>query len=80
MIILPDTPVEIAQKRAEALREEIAQTELRFNDELLGVITISIGVSAYPQHGEQKTALIKSADEALYQAKQSGRNRVVTSM
>jgi diguanylate cyclase (GGDEF)-like protein/PAS domain S-box-containing protein len=80
MIILPDTPIEIAQKRAETLRGEISRNELRFNDEPLGAITISIGVAAYPQHGEQKNALIKSADEALYQAKQNGRNRVVVSM
>jgi len=79
-IILPDTSIETAQKRAEALCEKISQNELIFNNEFLDAITISIGVAVYPQHGEQEHALIKSADEALYQAKQNGRNRVVVSV
>ncbi len=79
IIILPETSVEIAQKRAETLRAEISRNELKFNNEFLGVITISIGVAVYPQHGEQEPVLIKSADKALYQAKQSGRNLVMVS-
>lgn len=79
IIILPETSVEIAQKRAETLRAEISRNELKFNNEFLGVITISIGVAVYPLHGEQEPVLIKSADKALYQAKQSGRNRVMVS-
>jgi diguanylate cyclase (GGDEF)-like protein len=80
MVILPNTSLEIAQKRAETLRQEISQNTLKFMDKLLGAITVSIGVAAYPQHGEQAGALIKSADEALYQAKQNGRNRVMVSV
>jgi GGDEF domain-containing protein len=40
------------------------------------VITASLGVSTYPEHGSSMDDLIHAADEALYQAKQAGRNRV----
>jgi diguanylate cyclase (GGDEF)-like protein len=56
---------------AERIRREIEQS--RF--EGLGA-TVSIGVSSFPEHGTELDALIKSADDALYQAKRTGKNRV----
>lgn len=41
-----------------------------------GELTISCGVAAFPNHGTTAAAVIKSADEALYNAKNSGRDRV----
>jgi diguanylate cyclase (GGDEF)-like protein len=55
---------------AERIRREIEQS--RF--EGLGA-TVSIGVSSFPEHGTELDALIKSADDALYQAKRTGKNR-----
>jgi len=43
----------------------------------LGVITLSIGVAIFPDHAEDATAIVKAADVALYEAKRSGRNRVL---
>ncbi len=40
-------------------------------------ITVSIGVSTYPEHGTEVDALLKNADIAVYKAKESGRNRIV---
>jgi predicted signal transduction protein with EAL and GGDEF domain len=40
---------------------------------------MSIGVASYPQHGDSPDGLIRAADEALYQAKEQGRNRYVAS-
>jgi diguanylate cyclase (GGDEF)-like protein len=76
-VILPDTSLEVAHARAEGLREVVSQTELQHNGKNLGTITISMGVATYPQHGITRDALIKAADEASYQAKQTGKNRVV---
>ncbi|WP_169828874.1 bifunctional diguanylate cyclase/phosphodiesterase [Marinobacterium jannaschii] len=39
-------------------------------------VTLSIGIARYPEHGEDATTLVKSADMAIFQAKDDGRNRV----
>jgi diguanylate cyclase (GGDEF)-like protein len=39
-------------------------------------LTISLGVSEFPQHGSSLESLVAAADEALYRAKELGRNRV----
>jgi diguanylate cyclase (GGDEF)-like protein/putative nucleotidyltransferase with HDIG domain len=72
-LILPDTDDHGAFVIAERLRCEL-------RDEFVGdavPVTISFGVSSYPQHGETAAALLRAADEALYAAKGSGRNRTV---
>jgi diguanylate cyclase (GGDEF)-like protein len=40
-------------------------------------ITVSMGVAAYPNHGENADDILQAADAALYQAKEAGRNRVI---
>ncbi|MEI8165740.1 MAG: diguanylate cyclase [Chloroflexales bacterium] len=40
------------------------------------IITISFGIATYPDHGTNAEELIRKADQALYQAKHAGRNRV----
>ncbi|MFX4481914.1 diguanylate cyclase, partial [Acinetobacter baumannii] len=45
----------------------------------VGRISASIGVATFPQHADDPDILLKRADEALYVAKQSGRNQVKTS-
>lgn len=76
-IILPETPLTAAKRVADGLRERIANKEIvnRATGLHLGQITISVGVAEY-QHGEEADNLIKRADEALYKAKELGRNRV----
>jgi diguanylate cyclase (GGDEF)-like protein len=39
-------------------------------------VTVSIGVALYPDHGDCLEGVLAAADEALYRAKQAGRNRV----
>jgi diguanylate cyclase (GGDEF)-like protein len=41
-------------------------------------VRASLGVSAFPDHGDDQADLLLAADRALYQAKEQGRNRVVT--
>jgi len=43
----------------------------------LGMITVSVGVSALPEHGTSGKDLLAAADAALYRAKREGRDRVV---
>jgi diguanylate cyclase (GGDEF)-like protein len=76
-LIMPGATLAIATARAESLRRAVSQLDL--NHIALGIkgITISAGVSTYSSQTLNETTLIAAADEALYIAKDSGRNRVV---
>ncbi|MBW3568040.1 MAG: diguanylate cyclase, partial [Proteobacteria bacterium] len=74
--VLPETSIEDAATRAEALREQISELEVQHGDLVLPAITISVGIAAFPQHGDTPDQLLKAADTALYRAKKAGRNRV----
>ena len=76
-ILLPGMTPEAALERAEALRERIENNVLRYDDRALPKVTISAGVASYPVNGTSPQELLREADRALYQAKDSGRNRVV---
>lgn len=73
-LILPNTDVESAAVAAERIRQAIADTPVRA-DGLDISVTISLGVAVFPDCDDE-TALIAAADEALYQAKRAGKNRV----
>ena len=76
-VILPDTRPDGAQAVAENIRKVIEEARLRRSKdgELLGKITVSLGV-AWARTGQPANDLIELADQALYQAKRSGRNQV----
>ena len=78
-VILPKTPLLGAMTVAENIRVSIAQLKLerKAKSEQLGKITVSIGAAQY-RPGESKETLINRADQALYFAKNAGRNRVAT--
>lgn len=71
-VILPDTGLPGAVQVADRLREKIAAQQFPG----IGNVTASIGVSNYPVNALSKQDLIRVADQALYAAKNGGRNRV----
>jgi len=73
---MPEASVESTRQRAEIIRDLISQMEVKHLGLSLGTITASMGVAAYPEHGESVEDVIRSADAAMYRAKESGRNRV----
>jgi diguanylate cyclase (GGDEF)-like protein len=77
LIILPETSLIDTIKRADALREDIKKMEMVFQGQILGTITMSMGVASYPDKGLRTEELLRVADTALYRAKQDGRDRVV---
>lgn len=77
VIILPGADLAGTRQRAEALRAAIARWDPQRDGESLGPVTASIGVAVLPMHGATWQQALKAADDALYEAKRSGRNRVV---
>ncbi|HUN90304.1 MAG TPA: diguanylate cyclase [Terriglobales bacterium] len=73
-IIVPETTGEDAYYVADKLRKVI---ETAIFPGVPRPVTISVGVASYPANATNRDELIKAADEALYAAKQSGRNTVV---
>jgi len=76
-LILPDAHLEFAQKRAEDLREEAKQLRVQYRGKHLEKISLSLGLSSYPEHGSSASDLLRIADSALYRAKSEGRDQVV---
>jgi diguanylate cyclase (GGDEF)-like protein len=78
-LILPGLTPALAVERLNALRRRLC--ELRPGDSERGPVgfRLSIGVAAYPSHGDEPEALLRSADQALYRAKREGRDRVIVS-
>ena len=76
VIVMPDASIEDTVIRAEQIRKGIKELELKYQDRSLETITVSIGVSCFPQHGHDVDSLIRAADGALYEAKNSGRDCV----
>ncbi|MDD3725848.1 MAG: sensor domain-containing diguanylate cyclase, partial [Candidatus Ratteibacteria bacterium] len=79
ILVFPDTTKANAISLCETIRKHIQ--EFRFNNEESQPnrdLTISMGVSSYPEDGETGGELITKADIALYKAKEMGRNRVVS--
>jgi diguanylate cyclase (GGDEF)-like protein len=78
VVILPTADIQGANVRAEALRAKMKNLPIMYQGKSLGLITFSVGVAAFPEHGGLPKELMAAADAALYQAKKAGRDRVVT--
>lgn len=76
--MLPETSRQGALVTAERIRRMIMDTPVKVDDREV-TVTISIGVATFPEDASEREYLIDEADRAMYAAKKSGRNRVVTS-
>ena len=76
VIVLPDIAEEAeAMVVADKIRQRLEQVFVTDAGELLE-ISVSIGLVLYPEHGQDEHQLLKRGDDAMYQAKQAGRNQV----
>lgn len=77
-IILPNTDKKEAIITAQKICQTIAEKPFKLANDKESNVTISLGVSTYPEDGEAADKLIESADKRLYKAKNNGRNQVVS--
>jgi len=76
MVILPQTAQVEASRIGERIREKVEEMVVDAGDDRCLKITVSVGVTSYPENGKSHEDLVSVADQALYRAKGSGKNLV----
>lgn len=74
VVVMPRVKREDCLRKAEELRAAVEKTQIEYEGHLLENITISIGISSWPELISDPRQLCQQTDSALYQAKESGRN------
>ena len=75
-LVFPEASLEVAARKAEEIREATEKLAVSHLGRTLPRVMVSIGVAVMPGNGVSGTALLQASDDALYQAKRAGRNRV----
>ena len=75
LLVLPDSSLADTQERLEEIRTYLRTLQIRYGEQVLGMITLSAGIAQTPEHGTTTAELLQAADEALYAAKQAGGDR-----
>jgi len=80
IVMLPETTLDAAMVAAERIRSGVEAEVIPFAESQPGGrLTVSVGVAVFPGDGADPVSFIEAADQALYRAKEGGRNRVETS-
>lgn len=77
VLMFPVTPVEAARQCGERILQGVSDLRVDYEGKSIGGLTLSIGVAAFPKDGNTALLALRAADEAMYRAKQTGKNRVV---
>lgn len=77
VLVLPDASLEVATARAELVRDAVKSLHVVLDAVALGTVTVSLGVAVFPDHGCDGESVLRSADSAMYRAKDQGRDQVV---
>ena len=75
---MPDTDLDVARHVGERLRECIAEAPFTIDSQTSVPVTACVGLATLERDDDGAASLFKRADNALYAAKRSGRNRVVS--
>jgi len=75
-LVLTDSTLAGALQRTEILRQQVKQLGVEYAGQLLGAVSISMGVAIFPDHGITMGDVLRASDQALYTAKREGRDRV----
>ena len=77
VLVLLDSPLEASRQHIERIRSHVKDLQVRYGDQLLGTMTLSVGLVEAHDHDMTADDLLRAADEALYAAKRTGRDRIV---
>lgn len=80
VLVLPDATLEGTKRRADAIRHAIREMKLEHLGKPIAGVTASIGIAMFPDHAEDSESLMRIVDDLLYEAKRSGRDRIVVSL
>jgi len=75
-VILPQTPLADSHMIGERIRERVESTPFHIDGAAPVRVTVSVGLTSFPENGRGPQQLVDIADQALYQAKGDGRNLV----
>jgi diguanylate cyclase (GGDEF)-like protein/PAS domain S-box-containing protein len=75
-LVFSGSTLEGALERGEVLRNGVKQLEVQYGGQLLGTITVSMGVALFPDHGSTIADILRGADQALYCSKRDGRDQI----
>ncbi len=76
VLVLPDTTAELATLRAEELTKAVAHTDVQYQGRRLEPMLLSFGVATFPDNGRTLKDLLRASDNALFRAKDEGRDAV----
>jgi diguanylate cyclase (GGDEF)-like protein len=79
VVLLPETSGKTALRITQRLQRAITEHEFLKEEGLKMQLTASFGISSFPEHAKVKKDLIRLADQAMYRAKNTGRNRICVS-
>ena len=77
VLLLPGASAADATMRAKALLTEVRKLKLQIHGKSMGKLTVSIGLALFPDHAADPESLFQIADAALYEAKKTGRDKLV---
>jgi diguanylate cyclase (GGDEF)-like protein/PAS domain S-box-containing protein len=77
VVAMPNMSLEAACERAENLRQSLTMLRVSYEDYSISV-TISVGIACYPENGPTREAILRAADQAMYAAKQAGRDHILS--
>ena len=76
-LVLPDATREVLLERAVSLQKDFRQIHIQNGGRSFDLISLSIGIALYPEHGKNSAALLEAADKAMYLSKHQGSGQAV---
>ena len=77
VIVMPNIDIDTAYARAEKLRESLNALHVPYGNYTL-TTTISMGIASFPTNGQTRDGILRAADQAMYAAKEAGRNHILS--